>query len=227
MKPHYIHKLISLGENQHLDFKYEIADSRKIARTFSAFANTDGGKLLIGVMDNGLIAGIRTEEERFMAEAAVNRYCKPVIEYTGKEWIVEGKKVLEITIPPGKDKPYLAEESDGKWLAYVRVKDQNILASKVVFNAWKRKNRPQGVYIQYTEKEKNLLEYLENHPEISISEFMSLAVISRRTAENILSNFIALDIIEAVITEDRVSFRISEKYQDETNKREIGRNTLK
>ena len=63
MNIHYIHKLITEGEHQQLDFKFEIADSRKIARTFSAFANTDGGRLLIGVKDNGSISGIRTGRE--------------------------------------------------------------------------------------------------------------------------------------------------------------------
>jgi len=48
----YLRKLIAEGENQHLDFKYCVSDSRKIARTLSAFANSDGGRLLIGVRDN-------------------------------------------------------------------------------------------------------------------------------------------------------------------------------
>ena len=42
----YLKKLIAEGENQQLDFKYCISDSRKIARTLSAFANTDGGRIL-------------------------------------------------------------------------------------------------------------------------------------------------------------------------------------
>jgi len=49
----YLKDLISGGEGQQLDFKYCISDSRKIARTLSAFANSGGGKLLIGVRDNG------------------------------------------------------------------------------------------------------------------------------------------------------------------------------
>ena len=44
-----IEALIAQGEHQQLDFKFEVSDSKKIARTLSAFANTDGGRLLIGV----------------------------------------------------------------------------------------------------------------------------------------------------------------------------------
>ena len=52
----YIHALIAEGEHQQQDFKFEISDARKIAKTLSAFSNTDGGRLLIGVKDNGKIA---------------------------------------------------------------------------------------------------------------------------------------------------------------------------
>jgi predicted HTH transcriptional regulator len=49
----YIYKLIQEGEHQRQDFKYCINDSKKIAKSLVAFANTDGGRLLIGIKDNG------------------------------------------------------------------------------------------------------------------------------------------------------------------------------
>ena len=58
----YIRQLVSEGEHCHQDFKFEISDARKIARSLSAFANTEGGRLLIGVKDNGKIAGVRSDE---------------------------------------------------------------------------------------------------------------------------------------------------------------------
>ena len=70
----YIHRLISEGEHVHQDFKFEISDARKIAKSISAFANTEGGRLLVGVKDNGKIAGVRSEEEIYMIEAAAQRY---------------------------------------------------------------------------------------------------------------------------------------------------------
>jgi len=215
MKPHYIHKLIAQGEHQQLDFKFEIADSRKIAKTFVAFANTDGGKLLIGVKDNGVIAGVRSEEEKFMAEAAAQMYSSPNVKFDLKEWIVDGKKVLEVSIPKGNERPYYAENEDGKWMVYIRVNDQNILANKVLINAWKRKARPEGTYINYSDKERLLLEYLEVNDSISLSKFRKLAKISAYKAENILTNFLALDIIEIEITEKRIVYRLSPNFGEE------------
>jgi predicted HTH transcriptional regulator len=215
MKPHYIHKLIAQGEHQQLDFKFEIADSRKIAKTFVAFSNTDGGKLLIGVKDNGVIAGVRSEEEKFMAEAAAQMYCSPNIKFDLKEWIVDGKKVLEVSIPKGIEKPYYAQNEDGKWMVYIRVNDQNILANKVLINAWKRKARPEGTYINYSNKERLLLEYLEVNDSISLSKFRKLAKTTAYKAENILTNFLALDIIEIDISEKKIVYRLSPKFKEE------------
>jgi len=92
----YIKNLIKQGEHHQLDFKFEITDSKKIARSLVAFSNTNGGKLLIGVKDNGAIAGVRSDEEYHMVEAAAQMYCKPQIKFESKEWTVDGKTVLEI-----------------------------------------------------------------------------------------------------------------------------------
>jgi predicted HTH transcriptional regulator len=209
MKPHYIHNLISEGESQQLDFKFEIADSRKIAKTFVAFANTNGGKLLIGVKDNGVIAGIRSDEEIFMAEAAATMYCSPNVPFKTREWDLKGKKVLEITIDEGTEKPYYAQNEQNKWLVYIRVKDENILANRIMVNAWKRKNRPEGTYINYSQKEKLLLEYVEKNETITLSRFKNIARISQHVAENILTNFLALDILEVKVIDKQFYYCLS------------------
>ncbi len=94
----YIQKLISEGEHIHQDFKFAISDARKIAKSLSAFANTEGGRLLVGVKDNGKIAGVRSEEEIYMVEAAATLYCRPEIELETHIYHIEGKDVLEVQI---------------------------------------------------------------------------------------------------------------------------------
>ena len=107
MKIHSLEELIEQGEHQQQDFKFEVSDSKKIARTLSAFANTDGGRLLIGVKDNGHISGVRSDEEYYMIEAASQIYTMPHVPFTAKHWDVNGKCVLEIDIEPGTERPYL------------------------------------------------------------------------------------------------------------------------
>ena len=70
---YYIEELVAQGEHQQQDFKFLISDARKIARSISAFANRDGGRLLIGVKDNGTIAGVRNEEDIYVVEQAAAR----------------------------------------------------------------------------------------------------------------------------------------------------------
>ncbi|MCG6187937.1 AlbA family DNA-binding domain-containing protein [Maribellus maritimus] len=191
----YLHKLIEEGEHQQQDFKYCINDSKKIAKSLVAFANTDGGRLLIGVKDNGKIAGIRTDEEFYMVEAAAKIYSNPAINFSTKQWQVEGKTVLEIGIDSSEDRPHFAKDESGKWLAYVRMKDENVLAHKIQIEVWKKQNSLKGIYFTYSEDEKFLVEYLKKNEQITFSKFMRLAHISRRKAEEILSNFVVMDVI--------------------------------
>lgn len=111
-KMHPIEALIEQGEHQQLDFKFEVSDSKKIARTLSAFANTDGGRLLIGVKDNGNISGVRSEEEYYMIEAASKMYTRPEVPFEATRWEVNGKTVLEVYIAPSPDKPHTAPDKD-------------------------------------------------------------------------------------------------------------------
>lgn len=192
---HFIKKLIAEGEHQMLDFKFEISDSRKIARTMVAFANTDGGRLLVGVKDNGTIAGVRSEEEFYMAEGAARLYCRPEVPIRVKEWVVEGRRVLEVKVEAGKKRPFAALDHDGEWKAYIRQGDQNFLANKVLLKVWQLQDEPSGAILRYREEEKILLEYLEGHKRISLGRLQRLAGVSEDKAEAILVSFILLGLL--------------------------------
>ena len=205
-------QLIREGEHQQQDFKFCINDSRKIAKSLVAFANTDGGRLLIGVKDNGAIAGVRSDEEYYMIEAAAKLYSQPPIEFTTRQYFAEGKTVLEVDIEPSKERPHFAKDPSGKWLAYIRVDDQNILVNRVILEVWKRQKSHKGVAIFFSREEKILLDYLEEHPTISLSKFAKLARISYRNAERIIINFILIGILEYVVTEKNITYQLNEEF---------------
>ena len=208
MKNH-IHKLIKQGEHQCLDFKFEIADSKKIARTLVAFANTDGGKLLVGVKDNGSIAGVRSEEEFYMVEGAASMYCKPEVSFTTKECNIEGKIILEIDVPKSKLKPHSAPYKDDLWKVYIRVDDQNLLANKILLMVWERKKRGKGTFVRYRDEEALLLKLFRSEGRQSLNQIVKEIGISRKKAEQILVNFIMLGIIEMDITEKQSYYRLT------------------
>lgn len=209
---HYIKNLIRSGENQQLDFKFEISNAQKLARTFSAFANTQGGKLLIGVKDNGKIAGVRSDEEAYMAESAAHVFCKPRVGYMIKRWDVCGKSVLEVDIPVSKHKPHYAKDEEGKWVAYVRVKDQNIRANKVLVNVWKNKGRSVGAWLKIGREEQGLMDYLAENETITLSRFIRVAKTNLVTAEKILVSLMLMDVIRMELTEKSVCYRLNKEY---------------
>jgi predicted HTH transcriptional regulator len=209
---HYIKNLIEEGEHQQLDFKYEISDSKKIARSLVAFANTDGGRLLVGVKDNGSVSGVKSAEEFYMVETASTLYTRPEVPYTTREWTVDGKTVVEVIVHPRVGKPHQAPDKDGRYKVFVRVKDQNLLANTVLIKYWKRKEQqsPDGVFINYTEKEDMLLKYLEQNGSITLTKLIKLSGLNKRKAESLLVDFLLLNIIEMVITETTTFYRIKD-----------------
>lgn len=137
---YYIEDLISQGEHDQQDFKFLISDARKIARSISAFANRRGGRLLIGVKDNGVPAGVRNEEDIYVVEQAAARYCRPSQEVTFTAFNVgHGVTVIRADIPQATARPVMACDTDGKWKAFYRVADENIVAHPLMVRAWQRK----------------------------------------------------------------------------------------
>jgi len=204
----YILNRIQEGEHQQLDFKFEISDSRKIAKTLVAFANTDGGTLLIGVKDNGKLAGVRSDEEYYMVEGAAHLYSKPDVVFKSRKWVVSGKTILEIIVPRGGQVPYFAQTEPGKWQAYVRVKDENILASGIHMKVWKIKTSDRGILIGYSGKIKKLMDYFSVHETISVTHFSKLAFISQYDAGNIIAHLVYFGILEMVYSEKHFIFRL-------------------
>ncbi|MCK3685902.1 RNA-binding domain-containing protein [Maribellus sp. YY47] len=205
----YLYKLIEQGEHEQQDFKFCINDSKKIAKSLVAFANTNGGRLLIGVKDNGKIAGISSDEEFYMIESAAKIFSKPAITFTTRQWQVEGKTVLEIGIEPGSEKPYFAKDENGKWLAYIRIGDENFLAHRIQIEAWKKQSSPNGVCFSYSDDERLLIEYLQNNDSISFSKYMRLAQLSRKKAGDILSNFVVIDVLKIKTSNEGTTFTLN------------------
>ncbi len=190
-----IQNIIDQGEGDMLDFKKEISNAHRIAKTMVSFANHHGGTLLVGVRDDGSISGVKAEEEKFMLEKAASTLCHPSIDLLIHEWNLKGKIVLEVLVPEGKDKPFYAIDEEGKKWVYVRQKDQSLLASKVVVEVLKRKSSSNHTIVEFTSKEKALLDYLNENPRITLKEYCKLVNISRWRAQRIVVNLISVGVI--------------------------------
>ena len=204
----YIHFLIAQGEHQQQDFKFEISDARKIAKTLSAFANTDGGRLLIGVKDNGKIAGVACEEEQYMIQAAAEQYCKPGVTYSMQTYCVNGKNVLLVEIAPNEKKPVYAQDDNGKFWAYVRVADENILASPVHLQMWRQTESIAGELVAFSEREQHLLQLLQQYDTLSLNACCRKIDLSRKAVEQLLAKLIRYEIVEPMFDGQQFHFRL-------------------
>jgi predicted HTH transcriptional regulator len=197
----YLRKLIAEGENQKLDFKFCISDSRKIARTLSAFANTDGGKILIGVRDNGSIAGIQSDEEYYMVETAVVLFCRPKIDFTIRQHRTGGKTILEVDVSRGNLRPYQVKDEDGKWLSYFRHGAQNLVTNRIMLQVWRKEEKGSGVLVKFGNAENSLMDYLAKNGSITLSMFRKISRIPSYRAESILANLIIFKVIKMKASE--------------------------
>ncbi len=205
----YLKKLIAEGENQQLDFKYCISDSRKIARTLSAFSNTDGGRILIGVRDNGSVAGIQSDEEYYMVSTAAELYCRPEITFKIKQHNSGGKTVLEVEVMKGNKRPYQVKDESGRWISYFRHQDQNLVANRVLLQVWRKEEKRSGILVKFGKTENSLMNYLVKNGSITLSKFKRIARISSYRAETILANLIVLRVLNINVSEKGFLYEIN------------------
>jgi hypothetical protein len=208
--PKYLAQRIAEGEHQMLDFKFAVNDARKIAITLCAFANTDGGTLLIGVKDNGSIAGAKLQEEEHMIQAAATMYSKPPIEYSTQGWKAGDRYVLEVIIPASRQRPHLAVNELGEWRAYVRRHDQNFTAPGVLMQYWKSDYTPITEKYFHTEKEKRLFEALSHQEGFTVSQLSKMSQIPRPIVTTLLARFMRWELVTMEFEQNIARFRSTE-----------------
>lgn len=193
----HILELIAQGEHEQQDFKYAISDARKIARSISAFANRSGGRLLVGVKDNGHIAGVRNEEDIYVIEQAAEMYCRPSqqVEFTAYSTGETGIVILA-QVPPAAERPVCAQEPDKKWRAYYRVADENICAHPLMVKAWRRRASMAPLAYASGGADHRIVEAIDAEGRLSVEAAIKAATVSRRTAEMAIVRLAAMGIIE-------------------------------
>ena len=184
----FLLSLIEEGEHQQQDFKYRVDDPCKLAKSVSAFANTDGGRLLIGVRDDGFIAGVRKEGEIYVMHQAAYKYCQPEASVRFDTYHAEGRTVVIATVPPSDKKPICAQDEDGRMRAYIRIKDENIVASPVLFALWRESQKPQGAMLTFDEEIRGLLDVLQG--QLTLKQIVRLSKLPRHKVITLLAHLI-------------------------------------
>lgn len=129
-QPDELQQLIRGGESVTLEFKQTVSHPEKIAKTLVAFANTEGGKLVVGISDRKEIIGVDPEEEKFALQIAASKYCHPTIELIYSEAEIDDKTVLIAEVAPGNTAHFYMKGSNEPQQFYVRQNNQNKLLTR-------------------------------------------------------------------------------------------------
>ncbi len=196
--------LVEKGEHQTMEFKKKIAHPEKVVKEMVAFANSQGGILIVGADDDGTLSGQRfIEEEVFTLDNAIQKYIRPRLVYTSEIVALNAKKGLAIyQIPSGQRKPYHVIDGDKHKKAYFRVQDRSIQASKELVEIIRRDKSDKGWKFQYGDKEQKLMQYLNAHGYITLAEFRKIASINRFKASNTLVRLVLANVLRIEPKED-------------------------
>ena len=184
----YLLSLIREGEHQQQDFKYRVADACKLAKSVSAFANTYGGRLLIGVRDDGHLSGVRSEEEIYMMHQAAYKFCKPEASIKFDTYHADKRTIVVATVSPSVKRPICALDEEGRKRAYIRINDENIVASPVHLALWRESQKPQGAIITYDDDIRLLLAAIQG--QLPLNRIVRLSRLPRQKVITLLARLI-------------------------------------
>jgi hypothetical protein len=213
-------RIVKEGEGQRLEFKLKANHPDKITKGIAAFANTLGGFLLLGVDDNKQLKGCKNaDEEEYVMIKAIRDFLDPVPEFSiHRVQVAEEREVIAFEVSEQLEKPVYWKDpleplvNGAKGKVFVRVADQSLQASLEMRQILKGRSKPNARKLHYGEKEKVLMNYLDKHPHITLTEFMSLAGLNRKVASDTLVFLCVLHVLDIWPSEQEDKFyRVSEE----------------
>ncbi|MCB0738653.1 MAG: ATP-binding protein [Bacteroidetes bacterium] len=194
-------RAIKLGESQVLDFKYAINSAEKIAISMVAFANADGGSLLVGVKDNGSIKGANVQEDLYVLQRAITKHIIPEIEYQFTQWDISGKPIIEAYIPPNqKNKPFKWVGGQNEEKAFIRINDENIAANSLWVRVQQQLKSASPAHSKILPFEQQLLQFIKQKGSATANQICRHVKKPYHVVSTSLVSLICLKVIDLHIT---------------------------
>lgn len=108
-------KALEKGEDSFRQFKEKFTSIDKLAVEISAFANSNGGYIYVGVDDNNKVKGLSSDDIKHLnlwISNATSQKIDPPLFVETSIVLEHDKKILIITVPRGTNKPYCVNKSD-------------------------------------------------------------------------------------------------------------------
>ena len=111
MKIDKIKETLMLGEDQSIEFRSGCRNVEEIGQVVSGFLNTSGGYIICGIDDEGKIVGIEDATAMLKAlEQTLEKDLSPKTLVSLQAQKVQGKNLIVIEVPAGKDQPYAFQD---------------------------------------------------------------------------------------------------------------------
>ncbi|MGE3550659.1 MAG: RNA-binding domain-containing protein, partial [Geobacter sp.] len=102
--------IVARGEDSSHQFKVDVRNVDSLASEMAAFANTNGGAILIGVADDGSVPGLSREDvtriNQLVSNAASQHVRSPLTVQSENIALENSRLVIVLNVPKGIDKPY-------------------------------------------------------------------------------------------------------------------------
>jgi ATP-dependent DNA helicase RecG len=123
-------QIIANGENSGVEFKRDDIRPEQLAKEIVALANFQGGRLVLGVEDNGTISGVHRDHlEEWVMNVIQDRVHPMILPFYETIKLDNHCTVAVITLPQGISKPYVVREGGAEKI-YIRVGSTSRLASR-------------------------------------------------------------------------------------------------
>ena len=123
-------EIIANGENSGVEFKRDDIRPEQLAKEIVALANVQGGRILLGVEDDGQITGLqRPETQEWILNVFRDKVHPQIIPFYEEIVIEENLRVGVITLSMGVSKPYVVRHNNREEI-YIRMGDRSELASR-------------------------------------------------------------------------------------------------
>lgn len=96
--------MLSQPEGQFVEFKRSVSSS--VNREITAFANSGGGRIIVGIDNDGKMVGVSNINSLISRLESIARGCDPSVPLKIRSHTRNGKELLLVDIPDGADKPY-------------------------------------------------------------------------------------------------------------------------
>lgn len=203
-----VKQLITRGQDVSLEFTSQIENQLTITRTIVAFANTNGGKVIVGINEKNKIVGVEPAEELKLFKELINNDCAPIVPFESKV-IEEGRHLLlEIDVPKSSIK-HKAKGEEGGMQFYHRIKDTTLVGNRVIINLWKLQDDSTSKPIDLDDNLKAIFEFIEEYKPVTVSKIFRFFALNKNDVNLYLAQLNYWGYIDCVIVESGMAYTLA------------------